>query len=129
MNSHVYKTIQVTGTSTSSADDALRTAVERAAVTVHNLKWSKSRKLGATSRMEGLLNGRFLSTLASLWSDLCFRSRPECMETEGSPVNGRIPSRDIASAAQYGMLRSTLARASRAGLSAASSRRSNTLII
>jgi dodecin len=41
MDSHVYKTIQVTGTSTSSADDAVRTAVERAAVTVHNLKWFK----------------------------------------------------------------------------------------
>ncbi len=41
MDSHVYKTIQVTGTSTSSADDAVRTAVKRAAVTVHNLKWFK----------------------------------------------------------------------------------------
>jgi dodecin len=41
MDSHVYKTIQVTGTSTSSADDAVRMAVERAAVTVHNLKWFK----------------------------------------------------------------------------------------
>jgi dodecin len=41
MDAHVYKTIQVTGTSTSSADDAVRTAVERAAVTVHNLKWFK----------------------------------------------------------------------------------------
>jgi hypothetical protein len=38
--------------------------------------------------MEGLLNGRFLSTLASLWSDLCFRSCSECMEGEASPVNG-----------------------------------------
>jgi dodecin len=36
IDSHVYKTIQVTGTSTSSADEAVRTAVERAAVTVHN---------------------------------------------------------------------------------------------
>jgi flavin-binding protein dodecin len=41
MDSHVYKIIQVTGTSTSSADEAVRTAVERAAVTVHNLKWFK----------------------------------------------------------------------------------------
>jgi dodecin len=38
IDSHVYKTVQVTGTSTSRADDAVRTAVERAAVTVHNLK-------------------------------------------------------------------------------------------
>jgi flavin-binding protein dodecin len=41
MDSHVYKTIQVTGTSTSSADDAVRNAVERAGKTVHNQKWFK----------------------------------------------------------------------------------------
>ncbi|GAC1478473.1 MAG: hypothetical protein NVS1B6_19790 [Steroidobacteraceae bacterium] len=41
MDSHVYKTIQITGTSTQSADDAVRVAVERAAKTVHNLKWFK----------------------------------------------------------------------------------------
>jgi flavin-binding protein dodecin len=41
MDLHVYKTIQVTGTSDSSADDAVRTAVDRAAATVHNLKWFK----------------------------------------------------------------------------------------
>jgi flavin-binding protein dodecin len=41
MDSHVYKTIQVTGTSDASADDAVRIAVERAAITVHNLKWFK----------------------------------------------------------------------------------------
>jgi flavin-binding protein dodecin len=41
MDSHVYKTIQITGSSTSSADEAVRTAVERAAKTVHNLKWFK----------------------------------------------------------------------------------------
>jgi len=41
MDSHVYKTIQVTGTSDTSADDAVVTAVKRAAITVHNLKWFK----------------------------------------------------------------------------------------
>jgi len=41
MDAHVYKTIQITGSSTSSADDAVRTAIERAAKTVHNLKWFK----------------------------------------------------------------------------------------
>ena len=41
MDSHVYKTIQITGTSHQSADDAVRIAVERAAKTVHNLKWFK----------------------------------------------------------------------------------------
>jgi dodecin len=41
MDSHVYKTIQITGSSIVSADEAVRTAVERAAGTVHNLKWFK----------------------------------------------------------------------------------------
>ena len=41
MDSHVYKTIQITGSSRSSSDDAVRIAVERAAKTVHNLKWFK----------------------------------------------------------------------------------------
>jgi flavin-binding protein dodecin len=41
MDSHVYKTIQITGSSTASADEAVRVAVERAAQTVHNLKWFK----------------------------------------------------------------------------------------
>ena len=41
MDAHVYKTIQITGSSPSSSDDAVRIAVERAAKTVHNLKWFK----------------------------------------------------------------------------------------
>jgi dodecin len=41
MDSHVYKTIQITGSSPSSSDDAVRIAVERAGKTVHNLKWFK----------------------------------------------------------------------------------------
>ncbi len=41
MDSHVYKTIQITGTSTLGADDAVKIAVERAGKTVHNLRWFK----------------------------------------------------------------------------------------
>ena len=41
MDSHVFKTIQITGTSTKSSDDAVKVAVERASKTVHNLKWFK----------------------------------------------------------------------------------------
>ena len=41
MDSHVYKTIQITGSSPVSSDDAVRIAVERAGTTVHNLKWFK----------------------------------------------------------------------------------------
>jgi flavin-binding protein dodecin len=39
MEPHVYKTIQITGTSPSSSDDAIRIAIERAGKTIHNLRW------------------------------------------------------------------------------------------
>ncbi|MGO8858154.1 MAG: dodecin [Steroidobacteraceae bacterium] len=41
MDSHVYKTIQITGSSTLGADDAVKIAIERAGKTVHNLRWFK----------------------------------------------------------------------------------------
>jgi flavin-binding protein dodecin len=41
MNQHVYKTIEITGSSQNGADDAIRVAVEKAAKTVHNLRWFK----------------------------------------------------------------------------------------
>jgi flavin-binding protein dodecin len=41
MNEHVYKTIEITGSSQKSSDDAIRVAVEKAAKTVHNLRWFK----------------------------------------------------------------------------------------
>ena len=39
MNSHVYKIIQITGTSTTGTDDAIRVAVEKASKSVHNIRW------------------------------------------------------------------------------------------
>lgn len=39
MENHVYKTIQITGTSNSSSDDAVRTALAKAGKTIHNLRW------------------------------------------------------------------------------------------
>ena len=39
MPDHVYKTIELTGTSTTSIDDAVRSAIGRAANTLHNLRW------------------------------------------------------------------------------------------
>lgn len=41
MNEHVYKTIQITGSSSNNADDAIRVAIAKAAKTVHNLRWFK----------------------------------------------------------------------------------------
>jgi dodecin len=41
MSEHVYKTIEITGSSAKSTDDAIRVAIEKAAKTVHNLRWFK----------------------------------------------------------------------------------------
>ena len=39
MTDHVYKTIELVGSSTASADDAVRTAIAKAAKTVRHLRW------------------------------------------------------------------------------------------
>lgn len=39
MANHVYKKIELTGSSPDSIDDAIRNAVAKASETVHNLRW------------------------------------------------------------------------------------------
>lgn len=39
MSDHVYRVIEVVGSSTASSDEAIRTAIERASATVHNIGW------------------------------------------------------------------------------------------
>ena len=39
MSDHVYKTIEITGSSTDSIQDAVRVAVAKAAESVRNLEW------------------------------------------------------------------------------------------
>jgi dodecin len=39
MADHVYKTIELTGSSPSGIEDAIATAVSRASKTLHNLRW------------------------------------------------------------------------------------------
>jgi flavin-binding protein dodecin len=39
MSDHVYKLIELTGTSTKSVEDAIRNAVARAAKTVRHMRW------------------------------------------------------------------------------------------
>jgi flavin-binding protein dodecin len=39
MTDHVYKTIELTGTSTESVESAVGTAIQRASETLHNLRW------------------------------------------------------------------------------------------
>jgi flavin-binding protein dodecin len=41
MNEHVYKTIEITGSSHAGPEEAIRLAIEKAAQTVHNLRWFK----------------------------------------------------------------------------------------
>jgi dodecin len=39
MSDHVYKIVELTGSSPDSLEDAVRNAVARAARTVHNMRW------------------------------------------------------------------------------------------
>ncbi len=39
MGDHVYKSTELTGSSSESIDDAVRTAIERAAKTVRDIRW------------------------------------------------------------------------------------------
>lgn len=39
MSDHVYKHIELTGTSTVTIEDAIQKAVTRASTTLHNLRW------------------------------------------------------------------------------------------
>ncbi len=39
MTDHVYKTIELTGSSPTGIEDAITTAVSRASKTLHNLRW------------------------------------------------------------------------------------------
>ena len=39
MSEHVYKSVELTGSSTTGTDDAVRNAIARASKTLHNLRW------------------------------------------------------------------------------------------
>ena len=39
MHDHVYKLVEITGSSAESIDDAIRTAVTRASATIRHLEW------------------------------------------------------------------------------------------
>ena len=39
MTDHVYKSLELTGSSKTSSDDAIRTAIERASVSMRNIRW------------------------------------------------------------------------------------------
>jgi flavin-binding protein dodecin len=39
MSDHVYKLLELTGSSSTSSDDAIRTAIDRASKSLRNIKW------------------------------------------------------------------------------------------
>jgi len=39
MSDHVYKSLEITGTSTKSSDEAIKTAIARASKSIRNIKW------------------------------------------------------------------------------------------
>lgn len=39
MENHVYKKIEITGTSANSSDEAIENAIARAKKSIHNLRW------------------------------------------------------------------------------------------
>ena len=51
MSTHVYKQIEITGSSPTSIEDAVQRAVAKAAETVHNLRWFE------TTRVSGHIDG------------------------------------------------------------------------
>jgi dodecin len=51
MSNHVYKTVEITGSSPESAEHAVRAAVARAARTTRNLRWFE------VTEMRGQIDG------------------------------------------------------------------------
>ncbi len=41
MNNHIYKHIELTGTSNTTIEDAIQSAIGRAATTVRNMRWAE----------------------------------------------------------------------------------------
>ena len=43
MSDHVYKQVELTGTSTTTIEDAINGALQKASETIHNLRWFEVR--------------------------------------------------------------------------------------
>ena len=65
MSDHVYKKIELAGSSATSIDDAVRTAIERASESLHNLRWFEVTEIrgdvdpGAVEHWQGSLKVGF----------------------------------------------------------------------
>jgi flavin-binding protein dodecin len=51
MSEHVYKSIEITGSSRTSVEDAISGAIARASKTLHNLRWFQ------VSEVRGVIEG------------------------------------------------------------------------
>ena len=58
MSDHVYKKLELTGSSTKSSDDAIRTAIAEAGKTMRNMHWFEVLGPAATSRRRRSRTGR-----------------------------------------------------------------------
>ncbi|MCU1606186.1 MAG: uncharacterized protein JWP46_2651 [Modestobacter sp.] len=45
MSDHVYRLSEIVGSSTTSIDDAIRTAVRKASTTVRNIEWFQTKEV------------------------------------------------------------------------------------
>lgn len=45
MSNHVYRLSEVVGSSQSSVDDAIRTAIRKAAQTIRNIEWFETKEI------------------------------------------------------------------------------------
>ena len=45
MSNHVYRLSEIVGSSTTSIDDAIRTAIQKAAATVRNIEWFETTEI------------------------------------------------------------------------------------
>ena len=45
MSDHVYRLSEIVGSSTTSVDDAIRTAIRKAAETVRNIEWFQTEEI------------------------------------------------------------------------------------
>jgi flavin-binding protein dodecin len=45
LSDHVYRLSEIVGSSTTSVDDAIRTAVRKAAETVRNIEWFEAKEI------------------------------------------------------------------------------------
>jgi flavin-binding protein dodecin len=45
LSDHVYRLSEIVGTSTTSIDDAIRTAVRKASTTVRNIEWFQTQEV------------------------------------------------------------------------------------